>query len=58
MYYELFLRSCRIVHTRHCLHMALGSLSTGVEVALQPGEGAAAAPVTQLKLGEKYLYLY
>lgn len=42
---------CRTVHTRHYLHMALGFQSEGVEVALQPGEGAA-APVTWLKMGE------
>ena len=42
---------CRSMHTRHCLHVALGSQSKGVEVALQPGEGAA-APVTRLKTGE------
>lgn len=45
---------CRSVHTRHCLHVAPGSQSTGVEVALQPGEGAA-APRTQLKREKRHL---
>lgn len=45
---------CRSVHTRPCLLVALESQSTGVEVALQPGEGAA-APRTQLKWEKTHL---